>query len=593
MPDYRAPVSTTHHVLNNVLGLSQLAERPLFAEATDELVEAVIAEAARFAEAELAPLNEVGDQQGVSLNDRAVTTAVGFKDAYTSYAQGGWLGLAVPAEYSGQGLPFTLHMAVSEYWNSANLSLALCPMLSMGAIEALITHADDALRDRFLEPLVSGSWTGTMNLTEPHAGSDLATVRTQAVPDGEAFRITGQKIYISWGDHDLTENILHLVLARLPGAPEGTRGLSLFLVPKWLPNESGDLVERNLAWPISCEHKVGIHASPTCVMQFGDEQGTGALGYLVGEPNNGLACMFTMMNHARLEVGLEGVGLAERAYQAAQKYALDRRQGRAPGREGGAPIVAHADVRRMLLLMRSLTEAGRMLAFEAAIALDISHATDDAEEKSAAQARLELLTPIVKAWCTEMAQEVTSLAIQVHGGMGYVEETGVAQYWRDARITPIYEGTNGIQSLDLIGRKFLRDGGAEFSRLVSDIRATERALASHNADDLSALAPNLAEIADRLEQSGGCILNAEQDSPGIAGGLAFDFMMLLGTALGAWLHARSLLGAAEVELAADEAARIRLSARFYLTQVTPRVGAYAANIRHHDTRILAGDDAHF
>ncbi|MEO0997796.1 MAG: acyl-CoA dehydrogenase family protein, partial [Pseudomonadota bacterium] len=452
MTDYRAPIEELKFALSAVAGIDRLQSMPRFAEATPELVDAVLDEAGKLAAEVFAPLNAAGDRQGVAVRDRAVRAPDGFADAYRQFVDGGWLSLAQDEAIGGQGLPFTLHMAVSEFWNSANLSLALCPMLSVSAIEALQAHATPALQQRFIGPLVSAEWTGTMNLTEPQAGSDLAAVAMRAVPEGDHYRLSGQKIYISWGDHDMADNILHMVLARLPDAPPGVRGISLFLVPKYLLNEDGSPGERNDVYPVSVEHKMGIHASPTCVMAYG-ESGEGALGYLVGEPNQGLACMFTMMNHARLEVGLEGVGLSERAYQAAAWYARDRKQGSAPGVKGQAPIIRHADVRRMLLTMRSLTEAARALALYSAAALDTSHAAEDTAERARAAQRLGLLTPVVKAWCTEIAQEVTSLGIQVFGGMGYVEETGVAQYFRDARITPIYEGTNGIQALDLVMRK--------------------------------------------------------------------------------------------------------------------------------------------
>ncbi len=580
MPDYKAPVEVYQFLLAQVVGLSKLSRYPRFAEASDELAEAVIAEAARLAEEEMAPLNPVGDQHGVTLDDRAVTAAPGFAAAYEAYREGGWLGLAVDEVHGGQGLPFVLHMAVSEFWNSANLSFALCPMLSMGAIEAVIAHGDPELQATYLEPLVSGRWTGTMNLTEPQAGSDLSTVRTRAVPDGDSYRISGQKIYISWGDHDMADNILHLVLARLPDAPEGTRGLSLFLVPKFIPDAEGQPGVRNPVWPISCEEKLGIHASPTCVMQYGEESGQGALGYLVGEPNSGLACMFTMMNHARLEVGLEGVGLAERAYQAARAYAVERRQGSAPGSEGSSPIIAHADVRRMLLTMRSLTEAGRMLSLVAAAELDHCHGSDDEAVVAHHRARLELLTPVVKAWCTEMAQEVTSLGIQVFGGMGYVEETGVAQFFRDARITTIYEGTSGIQALDLVGRKFLRDQGTAMAGLQAEVHELIDTMQNSGDDRAGDLAQRLKSALDMHASSCETIQRRAGDDGRYAGAVAFDFMMLTGTLIGGWLHAKSYVAASAAGGSADTNLRARLQtgAAFYIEQILPRMGAHAAAI---------------
>lgn len=591
MPDYHPPIDDSKFVLFELIRSLQLAEYPAFQEYSEELADSVLEEAGRFAAEQFAPINDLGDKQGVRIEERAVIAAAGFREAYQQYQEAGWLGLAIPDEHGGQGLPFLLHMAVSEYWNSANLSMSICPMLSMGAIEALIAHADPALCETYLGPLVEGRWTGTMNLTEPQAGSDLAAVRTKAVPEGDAYRITGQKIYISWGDHDMTENILHLVLARLPDAPAGVHGLSLFLVPKFMP-DSG---ERNDVYAISCEHKLGLHASPTCVMSFGETDGNGAVGYLVGEANKGLSCMFTMMNHARLEVGLEGVGLAERATQAAYQFAADRKQGQAAGVEGQAPINRHADVRRMLLTMRSLTEAGRALAMEAAAMLDHSHGTSDEAARKAYRQRLDLLTPVVKAWCTELAQEVTSLSIQVHGGMGYVEETGVAQFYRDARITPIYEGTNGIQSGDLIGRKFLRDGGVAMRALIDDIGATLAELQSHESVELQRYAESLEQALKAHQNTAAGIQSRFAEAPDGAGLAAFDFMMMTGLLLGGWFHARSLLvvqprlGRNDVD---DKFAKRKiLSAGFYLERILPRVHGLARAVDANPNDVVEIDSA--
>ncbi len=568
MPEYSAPVRDLKFVLDHIVDLPQLAREPAFSEATDDLVDSVLDEAARLANEEFAPLNETGDRDGVRLTETGVTSANGFVAAYANYRDAGWLSLAVPTEHGGQGLPFALHMAVSEMWNSANVSLALCPMLSMGAIEALIHHGSDALRAEFLPPLVAGEWTGTMNLTEPQAGSDLSAVKTLAVPDGDSYLISGQKIYITWGEHDLTDNVLHLVLARTPDAPPGSQGLSLFLVPKFLPRENN---ARNAVWALSVEHKLGIHASPTCVMSFGDDD-RGARGYLVGELGRGLACMFTMMNHARLEVGLEGVGLSDRALQAARYYANERRQGQAPGSSDQVAIIQHPDVRRMLLTMRALTEAGRALALVAAATLDRAHVTSDATTAERHERRLHLLTPLVKAWCTEMAQEVTSLGVQVHGGMGYVEETGVAQYLRDARITPIYEGTNGIQAADFIGRKFLRDDGAAFAELLEEIDATLAELAS--ADGFALGATALASALEAARAAAAVVRDHKTDEASIAA-WAFDFMLAAGYLVGGWLLARQGLAAGKA-LAADTSEIAfyeakRLSSQFYLSHLLPRV----------------------
>ena len=579
MPDYVAPLRELKFVLDEIADIGDLATLPALAEASDELVDAVLDEAARLASDVMAPLNASGDQHGVSIADGGVVAAPGFREAYASYRDSGWLSLAVPAAYGGQGLPFALHIAVSEMWNSANLAFALCPMLSMGAIEALMKHGSPALREQYLDGLVDASLTGTMNLTEPQAGSDLAAVKTMAVPDGDAWRVTGQKIYITWGDHDLTDNILHLVLARTPDAPAGVKGLSLFLVPKFLSDGAGNDVR-----PLSIEHKLGIHASPTCVMSFGDS-GAGSVGYLVGELHEGLACMFTMMNHARLEVGLEGVGVGERALQAARYYAHERRQGHQPGIEGQAPIIHHPDVRRMLLTMRALTEGGRALAIYAGAALDRALNHPDADTAGAALGRLELLTPLVKAWCTEVAQEVTSLGVQVHGGMGYVEETGVAQYLRDARITPIYEGTNGIQAADFIGRKFLRDGGAAHSALLDDIAATVDALAAKELSaDAAALGAALAAV-----RSAGEAAKARAADPANTGAQASDFMMANGYLVAGWLMAKQRLAACAQT--GDDAfvAGKRLSTRFYLESVLPRALAHAAAVEADDLVAASAD----
>lgn len=601
MPTYTAPVDDTRFVLEHLADLQGLAALPGFDEATPELVESVLAQAARMAAEVFAPINAIGDRQGVSVEDSSVRTADGFGDAYCHYREAGWLGLAQDPEHGGQGLPFALHMAVSEYWNAANLSLAICPMLSAGAAEALTTHATPALREIYLPKLISAEWTGTMCLSEPQAGSDLAAVKTQAKPSGDEFRITGQKIFISWGDHDFTDNILHLVLARLPDAPAGVKGVSLFLVPKFLVNADGTLGERNNVVPVSVEHKIGIHASPTCVMSFGDgdagDDNAGAIGYLVGEANNGIACMFTMMNHARLEVGLEGVGIAHRAYQAAVRHAHDRKQGRVPGQKEQAAIILHPDVRRMLLLMRALTEAGRALALVAAATHDRAHVAPDADVRRGERARLELLTPIVKAWCTEFAQEVTSLAVQVHGGMGYVEETGVGQFFRDARITPIYEGTSGIQSADLVGRKVLRDGGAAMGDLVAEIRQAGVDLAGHGDTRLAEIATKLAGGVDLLEGATSHLLESGARDPASTGAAAFNYLMLCGTVVGGWLMARSAVAAAGTlrangSNAAFAQTKITTTA-FYMHHVLPRALTYAAIVKSDATLVTSSPPESF
>ncbi|WP_099901582.1 acyl-CoA dehydrogenase family protein, partial [Methylobacterium frigidaeris] len=449
---YRAPVAEMAFTLRHVAGLDRAIAEGLHGDLSDDLVDTILEEAGRFANDVVAPLNKVGDRHGTPLKDGVVTMPPGYREAYRAWTEGGWNALPGPVEYGGQGLPVLLNAACIEMWNSAAMAFGLGPLLTAGGVEALSRHGSEELRARYLEKLVSGEWTATMNLTEPQAGSDLSVMRTRAEPVGDGlYRISGEKIYITWGEHDLTDNIVHLVLARLPDAPAGTRGISLFLVPKVLPDGS-----RNALKCAGIEHKLGIHGSPTCTMVY-----DGATGWLVGEPNRGLACMFTMMNNARLGVGLQGVAIAERAYQQALLYARDRRQGRASAAsEGGAsPIIEHPDVQRMLLTMKALTAASRGICYLTAEAIDRAHRAPDEAGRKAAQARASLLTPVAKAFSTDIGIEVASLGIQVHGGMGFVEETGAAQHLRDARIAAIYEGTNGIQAIDLVTRKLPLDGG--------------------------------------------------------------------------------------------------------------------------------------
>src|SRR5438105_15323233 len=470
---YAAPLADMRLVLDAVGGLSGEAA---------ELAGPVLEEAARFAAAELDPLNQPGDRTGSVLENGIVRTPAGFREAYRQYIEGGWMGLAVDTEHGGQGLPSALSTPVVEMWNSACMSWALCPLLSAGAIDMLAAHGTPEQQRLYLGKLVSGEWTGTMNLTEPQAGSDLGALRTRAVPQrdarwGEHYRITGQKIFITYGDHDLTDNIVHMVLARTPDAPPGSRGISLFLVPQFLPDEAGRAGERNDLRPLRLEEKLGIHASPTCVMSFGED--AGAVGWRIGEEHRGLEYMFTMMNHERLFVGLQGVAIAERAYQQARDFARIRVQGRPLGTAAtgeALPIIHHPDVRRMLLWMRSATEAMRALAYYAAAMIDRGRRHPEPAARRAAERRADLLIPVVKAWCTDLGVAVASTGIQVHGGMGYVEETGAAQHLRDARIAPIYEGTNGIQANDLVGRKLARDGGETAAALVAEMRATASTL---------------------------------------------------------------------------------------------------------------------
>ncbi|ADJ23783.1 acyl-CoA dehydrogenase domain protein [Hyphomicrobium denitrificans ATCC 51888] len=480
---YQAPVDDIVFALKTAAGLDDLLRRGLYAGLDAETIRAVIEEAGKFGAEVLAPLNAPGDKTGSKFSAGSVTTPPGFRDAYRQFAEGGWSSLPCAEEFGGQGLPEIVSAAVGEIWNASNVSFGLCPLLTQGAIHAIEAGGTDAIKAKYLPNMVAGKWTGTMNLTEPHAGSDLGPLTTRAVPqDDGTYRITGTKIFITYGEHDMAENIIHLVLARRPDAPAGTRGISLFLVPKFLVNDDGSLGERNDVVCAGVEHKLGIMASPTCVMKFGENGG--ATGYLIGEENRGLATMFVMMNAARLGVGLQGVGVAERATQHAIAYARERRQGKSlasNGSSGMSPIIEHADIRRMLLMMKALTQAARMICFATAREHDIARLSNDPSERKAALDKAALLTPLAKAFSTDIANEVASLGVQVHGGMGFVEETGAAQYLRDARILPIYEGTNGIQAIDLVTRKLpLANGGvvsaylAELADVIAKVRASNR-----------------------------------------------------------------------------------------------------------------------
>jgi alkylation response protein AidB-like acyl-CoA dehydrogenase len=477
MADYLAPLKQMRFTIEHLAEFKDVVALPDFSAVDLDMATAVLEEAGRFASGVLAPTNWIGDQQGVQVVDQAVQVPAEFTAAYEKFCEGGWPGIASNPDFGGQGLPKTVSLACDEMWAAANVAFSLCPELSQGAILAIDRHATDEIKQTYLEKLISGHWTGTMCLTEPQAGSDLSTLTTKAQPTADGrYLVTGRKIYITWGDHPMTENIVHLVLARLPDAPPGTKGISLFLVPKFKINADGSPGERNDVFPVSVEHKLGIHASPTAVLAFGDNGG--AEGVLVGKLNEGLAAMFTMMNYMRLGVGAQGVGCSDRAYQLAVTYARDRKQGRAPGEKGVVPIIRHPDIRRTLMLMRSLTQASRAITYYTASCLDRGNHGADAEAATVWQARAELMTPIAKAWPTEVGQEVTSLGVQVHGGMGYVEETGAAQFYRDVRIASIYEGTNAIQAIDLVGRKLMRDGGATVSAFVSEMREQDARLAN-------------------------------------------------------------------------------------------------------------------
>ena len=592
MSDYRAPVDEIAFVLQSHADMPALAALPGFAEATPDLVQAILEGSAQLTGEVIGPLNISGDREGARVENRGVVEARGFREAYTQYVEGGWNSLPFPVEYGGQGLPVALATAVQEMVQSSNLSFSLCPLLTQGAIDAILAHASDELKATYLPKMISGEWTGTMNLTESQAGSDLSVVRTRAERDGDRYRIFGNKIYITWGDHAMTDNVIHLVLARLPDAPPGVKGISLFLVPKFLLNPDGTPGERNDVYPVSVEHKLGIHASPTCVMGFGDNGG--AIGWLVGQENNGLACMFTMMNHARLSVGLQGVGVSERALQRAVAFARTRVQGAAAGSPERVAIIRHPDVRRMLLTMKALTEAGRALAYVAMASYDHVARNPDADAAAHHEARIALLTPIVKGWCTELAMEVTSIGVQVHGGMGFVEETGAAQYMRDARILPIYEGTNGIQALDLVGRKFLRDGGVAMAHWIAEMREVASALTGAS---LSAEGDALGRAISELEQAAAW-LRANADAAGnTAGTAAWHFMMLAGTVAGGWQLAVGALAAGRA-MAADGAntdflRAKQLTARFYMEQILPRASSHAAAVSSGAQTVMTFEDAMF
>lgn len=504
---YRAPVGEIAFTLKHVAGLNAALQTGSLGELGEDLVDAILEEAGRFSSEEIVPLRKVGDEVGAVWKDAAVTTPPGWKELYDRWMQGGWNALSGPEDYGGQGLPMMLGVAALEMWNSASMAFAIGPTLTMGAVEALEKHGSEHLRETYLAKLVSGEWMGTMNLTEPQAGSDLAALRTRAEPVGDGtYRIFGQKIFITYGEHDFTENIVHLVLARLPDAPAGTRGISLFLVPKFLVNEDGSLGARNDAFCASIEHKLGIHGSPTCTMIFGDgfakDAMPGAIGWLIGEENRGLACMFTMMNNARLAVGMQGVAVAEAAFQLALAYARDRRQGKAQSYTGSgmAPIVHHADVQRNLLTMQALTRIARAISYNCAHALDMARVSDG-DQAAHWRDRANLLTPIAKAFSTDVGVEVASIGVQIHGGMGFIEETGAAQLLRDARIAPIYEGTNGIQAIDLVTRKLPLDGGKHVHGYIAELREIAEAVEASNREGFGETAQRLADALDNFAEA--------------------------------------------------------------------------------------------
>ncbi len=580
MTSYTAPIRDMRFAMDALGLLPALAELPGYTDATPDLRDALLAEAGKLAEDLLAPVNFSGDKQGAVLENGVVRTAEGFKEAYAAYVEGGWNSLAFDPEYGGQGLPWLLGFATSEMWVSANNSWGLCPMLTSGAVELLSAHGSSEQKALYLEKLVSGEWNGTMNLTEPQAGSDVGALHCRAEKEGDHYRIRGQKIFITWGEHDMTDNIVHMVLARTPDAPEGSRGVSLFIVPKFMVNPDGSLGGRNDVFCVSLEDKLGIHACPTCTMSFGDNDG--AVGFLIGEENRGLNCMFTMMNNARLGIGLTGLSIAERAYQQARDYAKERVQGAA-----GQPvtIINHPDVRRMLLTMKATVEAMRGLIYDVVSSLDVTRAHPDSDVRSAARSRVDLLTPVVKAWCTDMGVEVASLGVQVHGGMGYMEETGAVQHWRDSRIAPIYEGTNGIQAIDLVTRKVLRDGGDTVAQYALEIRTVLSALEADSDTVLTSLHTHLSAALDTLETATRWLVTEAGDAPDKALSGATPYLRLFGLTAGGAIMARGALAADDDDL--DFHIAKRRTAHFYAENILSQATSLLAPIQNGSESIVA------
>lgn len=579
---YTAPVREMRFVLDQIADMEGLAALPGYDHASPDVVEAVLTEAARVAGDVWAPTNGTGDKETSRLENGSVKTPAGFKDAYKQFADGGWNALVCAPEFGGQGLPWALGMAVNEMWQSANLALSLCPLLTSAAIEAIEKHGTPAQKKTYLPHLISGHWTGTMNLTEPQAGTDLAAIRTTATKQGDHYVMKGQKIFITFGEHDFTDNIIHLVLARVEGLPEGNDGLGLFIVPKFLVNEDGSLGDRNDVHVVSLEHKLGIHGSPTCVMQYGEKDG--AIAYLVGEEGKGLRNMFTMMNNARIAVGLQGVALSEMSYQHALAYARDRVQCTRLGDKSGqrVAIIEHPDVRRMLLTMKANTEASRALAYYAGSMLDrLRHSADDAAREAAAL-RADLLTPLVKSWSTDLALETTSTGIQIHGGMGFIEETGAAQFYRDARILPIYEGTNGIQANDLVFRKVLRDGGAEAKKFIAEMQTYLKTLTEKPSDDLDVIQGAMTKAIDALiETTDWIIANAKSNTDAVATG-AVAYQRQFSVVAGGYMMARLAKAAQEAlfDPAGDALfynARL-ITARFFAEAILPQVYGLSAPV---------------
>ena len=602
MADYSAPLDDIRFVLRHIAKLGEVADLEGYEHADVETVEGVLDECARFMEEVIAPLNRVGDLQG-SVHDPEtleVRTPDGFIEAYKAYVDAGWGGVPFPEAYGGGNFPWLVGIAMQELMTASNEAFSMAPLLTQGAIDAIIAHGDETQKETYLPKMVSGEWTGTMNLTEPEAGSDVGALRTKAVPnpngDG-SFLISGQKIFISFGEHDMADQIVHLVLARLPDAPPGTKGISLFIVPKFLLNDDGTPGEKNDVTCVSIEHKMGIKASPTCVLAYGDNS-DGAVGYLIGGENKGMRAMFTMMNQARLSVGLQGLAVGDRAYQDARQYAMERVQGRAPGSEGEHTIVEHPDVRRMLLTMKANLEALRALIYYTAAGIDVAHHHPDEVVRERTQERVDLLIPIDKGWGTDLGVEITSLAIQVYGGMGYVEETGVAQHYRDARIAPIYEGTNGIQAMDLVGRKLPMRGGAAVMDFIADLEETSKKLEAAG-DDFAAIKAGLDGGIAALRETTSWIMEHGLADVRHALAGATPYMRLFGIVTGGWLLAEEALVAAELQSGdggdfSDEFLSAKATtARFYATQILPQAAGLVGSVTAGFEDLLALDPAQF
>jgi alkylation response protein AidB-like acyl-CoA dehydrogenase len=574
MSEYKAPVADMRFVMHEIAGLEKIGALPGYQDASEDVIDAALEEAAKFAGGVLAPLNRIGDKQGAKLENGVVRTPEGFADAYRQLTEGGWTALPFDPEFGGQGMPWLLATAVTEMWQSANMGFGLVLLLNQGAVDAIHAHGTPDQKATFLPNMISGAWTGTMNLTEPQAGSDLGVLRSRAVKDGDHYKISGQKIFITYGEHDFAENIVHLVLARTPDAPAGVKGISLFIVPKFLVNKDGSLGARNDLRCVSLEHKLGIHASPTAVMSYGDNGG--AIGYLVGQEGRGLEYMFTMMNNARLAVGVQGLSIAERAYQQAVAYAKGRVQGKtdhAP-QEGAAAIIKHADVRRMLLTMKAHIEAMRAMAYTTAAAIDQASKHADPAARAESQALVDLMIPVVKGWCTDLGVELSSLGVQVHGGMGFIEETGAAQHFRDSRILPIYEGTNGIQARDLVSRKVARNGGAAVQSMLDAMRAFDAELAKSPGDDMAAIRQSVKDGADAWAKATDWVVkNFGNDVASVLSGATL-YLRLTGYVVGNYLLARGAL-AANRKLAARDGdpsfleAKI-ITARFFAETLLPQ-----------------------